>query len=306
MKAWKKRFTHASFQTLLMNNFEFLENADLKDFCTFHIGGKAKFLYITYSTSSLINVCYKCETHNIKYKVIGSGSNLLFDDFGFDGAIIVNKSSEIYFENDMVWADAGVNLTSLILNLKQHGFGNFESLIGIPSSVGGGIVNNVGAFGVELGDYVRFVEVRKKTDLFSSLYLSHDDCKFVYRGSIFKCQDYIITRVCLNILKKDTIEIETNITESISKKTSTQPLDCFSAGSIFKRGNIIPAKVIDELGMKGFSIGGAEISKKHAGFIVNNGNATSKDVKNLIKIMSSKVYSHTGELIEPEIEFVEP
>ena len=289
-----------------MADFEFIKDCNLKNFCTFHIGGKAKFLFIVYSNSALIRVCNICKTHNIKYKIIGLGANLLFDDLGFNGAIIINKSKEILIENNYVWADAGVNLTSLILVLKQKHFGNFEKLCSIPSTIGGGVVNNVGAFGVELGEFVEMVEVRHKSDLNTPVFLTNLDCKFSYRNSIFKYVDYIITRVKLTIQQKDEREIEQNIAESLHKKSTTQPLECFSAGSVFKRGSIIPAKVIDELGLKGLSRGGAQISNKHAGFIINTGKARSQDVKDLIDLIKRIVLSNFGEKLETEIEFVEP
>lgn len=306
MKAWKTHSKPAQFPTLLMTKFKLIKDADLKNFCTFHIGGKAKFLYIVYFTTSLLAVCGFYIKHNIKYKIIGLGANLLFDDDGFDGAIIVNKSNEIKIQNNIVWVDSGVNLTQLILTLKQHGFCNFEKLCGIPSTIGGGIVNNVGAFGVELGNFVSMVEAYKIDDLSTPIYLNNADCKFAYRDSVFKHKDYIITRVCLLLEKKDEREIENNITESIHKKSSSQPLNYYSAGSVFKRSNIIPAKIIDELGLKGFSIGEAQISTKHAGFIVNLGSATAQNVKDLITHIKNNVFLHTGETIETEIEIVGP
>jgi len=306
MKTWKTLFTPAKFQTLLMTNYQLIKNADLKDFCTFHIGGKAKFLYIVYSNPQLLDVCKHCNKHNIKYKIIGLGANLLFDDLGFDGAIIVNKCNDITIKNTTVWVDAGVNLTSLILTLKQHGLGGFEALCGIPSTIGGGVVNNVGAFGVELGEFVKTAEVRKKDDISTPLFLNNLDCKFAYRDSIFKHEDYIITRVLLQLQQKDICNIEKNIDKSISSKTATQPLNEYSAGSIFKRSNIIPAKIIDDLGLKGLSIGNAQISQKHSGFIVNNGYATAQNVKDLISFIQNQVYLQTNEKIELEIEFVEP
>ena len=289
-----------------MRNYKLIKNANLKDFCTFHIGGKAKFLYIVHSIDQLLGVCRHCSKHNIKYKVIGMGANLLFDDLGFNGAIIVNKSSDIIIENNTVWVDSGVNLTNLILTLKQHNFGGFEALCGIPSTIGGGVVNNVGAFGVELGEFVKTVEVCRKDNLSSPIFLKNLDCKFSYRNSIFKHEDYIITRVCLQLQQKDIFEIEKVIAESVHKKAATQPLNNYCAGSVFKRSNIIPAKIIDDLGLKGYRIGDAQISPKHAGFIINNGSATAQNVKDLIVFIQNEVYLKTYEKIEPEIEFVKP
>lgn len=286
-------------------NFEILNDVNLKNFCTFHIGGNAKFLCIVKSNTQLIDVCLYCQSHNIKYKIIGLGANLLFNDLGFDGMIIVNKTNKILFRNNTAYVDAGVNVTSLIMKCYARSLNGYERLAGIPSTVGGAVVNSLGAFDTNLSDFVEYVECYHKSDLTKKLKLSHDECQFGYRTSLFKNGDYIITRVMLRLFEDDKSLIQLRIKEAIEKKKSSQPLDQFSAGSVFKRGNIIPAKVIDELGLKGTKIGGAEISTKHAGFIINSSYATSKDVKHLISLIQEKVKTATNEDIEPEIEFVE-
>lgn len=285
--------------------FEIKKDVSLKNFCTFRIGGKAKFLCFVHSNTQLIDVCFYCKLHNIKYKVVGLGANLLFDDLGFDGMIIVNKTNEILFEENAVLVDSGVNVTSLIMKCYLRSLCGFENLVGIPSTIGGAIVNSLGAFNTNISDFVDYVECYHKKDLTKNLRLSHDECNFTYRSSLFKNEEYVITKVKLK-LKRDNKElIKQRIDETIEKKRSTQPLDKPSAGSVFKRGNIIPAKVIDELGLKGAKIGEAEISTKHAGFIVNSHSATSKDVKDLISLIQKQVKEHYNEDIEPEIEFVE-
>ncbi|MBQ9795763.1 MAG: UDP-N-acetylmuramate dehydrogenase, partial [Clostridia bacterium] len=175
----------------------------------------------------------------------------------------------------------------------------------IPSTVGGAVVNSLGAFDTNFSDFVEYVECYHKNDLTKKLRLSNEECKFGYRTSLFKKGDYIITRVKLRLFEDDKTLIQQRIQEAIKKKKFTQPLDYPSAGSVFKRGNIIPAKVIDELGLKGTKIGGAEISTKHAGFIINTNSATSKDVKELISLIQEKVKTATNEQLETEIEFVE-
>ncbi len=286
-------------------NFQILRNVNLKDFCTFHIGGSAKFLTSICSNTQLIEVCKYCKLHNIKYKIIGLGANLLFDDLGFDGMIIVNKTNEILFRKNFVYVSSGVNVTSLIMQCYNRSLCGFERLAGIPSTIGGAVVNSLGAFETNFTNFVEYVECYHKSDLIKKLKLTNEQCKFGYRSSLFKSDDYIITKVKLRLIKDDKTLIQQRIKEAIEKKTSTQPLDKFSAGSVFKRRNIIPAKVIDELGLKGTKIGGAEISTKHAGFIVNTQSATSKDVKELISLIQEKVKTATNEELEPEIEFVE-
>ena len=319
--------------------FEILKDVCLKDFCTFKIGGKAKFLFVATKIEDLIDVCLFAKLHNIKYKIIGLGANLLFDDLGYNGLIIVNKTNKICFalgdpstplrmtakdnsnchseqtkcveeshkrsDKCFVLVDSGVNVTNLIMKCCERSLCGFECLAGIPSTVGGAVVNSLGAFDTSFSDYVEWVECYHKSDLTKKLRLSKDECKFSYRSSLFKCGNYIITKVKLRLFEDDKTLIQKRIKEAVEKKKSTQPLDKPSAGSVFKRSNIIPAKVIDELGLKGTKIGGAEISTKHAGFIVNSNFATSKDVKQLITLIQEKVKSATNEDLTPEIEFVE-
>ena len=303
-----------------MDKFELKTDVDLKDFCTFHIGGTAKFLFIATNSKELIKVCLYAKAHNIKYKIIGLGANLLFDDLGYNGLIIVNKTNEMCFAfgnssvvlsavegspNQSVIVDSGVNVTSLIMKCYLRSLSGFERLAGIPSTIGGAVVNSLGAFDTSFNDFVEYVECYHKSNLTKKLRLSHKQCKFGYRTSLFKNDEYVITKVKLKLYEDNQTLIRKRITEAIEKKKSTQPLDQYSAGSVFKRTNIIPAKVIDELGLKGTKIGGAEISMKHAGFIINTTNATSEDVKQLITLIQEKVKSATNEEIEPEIELVE-
>ena len=325
----------AKYRTVLMDNFEFEKEVNLKDFCTFHIGGKAKFLFVATDTITLIKVCSYAKLHNIKYKIIGLGANLLFDDLGYNGLIIVNKTNKILFKQSsqrsmrmethritkatslglclqkqtnksaVVYVDSGVNITNLIMKCCIRSLYGFERLAGIPSTVGGAVVNSLGAFETNFSDFVEFVECYHKSDLTKKLRLTREECKFGYRTSLFKSGDYIITKVKLKLNVDNQSMISKRITEAIEKKKLTQPLDQYSAGSVFKRGNIIPAKVIDELGLKGTKIGGAEISTKHAGFIINTTNATSEDVKQLITLIQQKVKSATNEDLKTEIEFVE-
>lgn len=302
---WKMQSWVAKFQEFLMDNFEFESLVDLKDFCTFKIGGSAKFLFVVHDTSTLIKVCLYAKAHNIKYKLIGLGANLLFDDLGYNGLIIVNKTNEILFRKNYIYVSSGIHITNLIMKCALRSLCGFERLAGIPSTVGGAVVNSLGAFDTNFSDYVEYVECYHKTDLTKKLRLNHEECKFGYRTSLFKNGEYIITRVKLKLFEDNQTLIQKRIKEAVEKKKSTQPLDQYSAGSVFKRGNIIPAKVIDELGLKGTKIGGAEISTKHAGFIINTDNATSKDVKDLIKLIQEKVKSATNEDLTPEIEFVE-
>lgn len=280
-------------------------NIGLKDYCTFNIGGNAKYLIEAKNKTHLLNVCKECKLHNIKYKVIGIGANLLFDDKGFNGTIIVAKFNNIKINNTKIIADAGTNLTALITIAANNSLSGLEELAGIPATIGGAIVNNVSSHNTCIADYVEYVECYKKNNLSKKLVLAKKDCLFGYRSSIFSSCKYIITKVCFNFNRCETSEIKHKISEAIKAKQTNQPLNYPSAGSIFKRGKLIASKVIDELGLKGLRIGDAQVSTKHAGFIVNVGSASSKDVKALISIIKDKVLSVLGETLENEIEIVQ-
>ena len=179
----------------MKNNF--LENVSLKNYCTFRIGGKAKFLYLANSTTDLIDISSYCYTNNLKFKIIGLGANLLFNDDGFDGVIVVNKSNNATFYSNSVVVDSGINITNLIMRCYLRNLCNFERLVGIPATVGGAVVNNLGAFETTFGDFVEYVQVYDKTTN-KILKLSNQECDFSYRNSIFKSQNYIILKVKLN------------------------------------------------------------------------------------------------------------
>lgn len=288
-----------------MDSFEFGKDVNLKDFCTFHIGGNAKFLFIAKSTKTLLEACQFATDNNIKFKVIGLGANLLFDNEGYNGLIIVNQTNKILFRKGIVYVESGVNVTNLIMKCYMRSLSGLENLAGIPATVGGAVVNSLGAFDTNFSDFVEYVECYNINDLTKKKKLTNKDCKFGYRTSLFKSGNYIITKVKLKLSDDNKPLIQQRIKEAIEKKKSTQPLNYPSAGSVFKRTKIIPAKVIDELNLKGRKIGGAEISTKHAGFIVNTNSATSEDVKELITLIQEKVKTTHNENLEPEIEFVE-
>lgn len=288
-----------------MEDIKVLENHSLKDFCTFKIGGKAKLIYICNTTSALISVIKQCKKKNIKFKVIGLGANILFSDNGYDGAIIVNRTNKIDFRKNCVYADSGVNVTNLIKKCYLRSLCGLENLSGIPASIGGATVNNLGAFGTSFDEFVDYVKVVDINNPDKILKLDKKDCDFNYRHSLFQNSDLIVLRVKLVLNKDNQTLIQKRIASAIEKKVSTQPLNFPSAGSVFKRTSIIPAKIIDELGLKGLTVGKAEISKKHAGFIVNLGGATCEDVKGLVSIIKYRVHASTGKTLEPEIEIVE-
>ena len=287
-----------------IENCEILENASLKNFCTFKIGGNAKYVFVSHTISALLKSCDYCIENSIKFKVIGFGANILFDDAGFNGAIIVNRASKIISRNNSLYIHSGAPISAVINKCFMRELSGIENLSGIPASVGGAVFNNLGSGETTFSEFVEWVEGYDIPTL-KKRRISNHNCNFGYRTSLFKSINFLITKVKLSLPYGNKAHIRVNIINAIDKKIKNQPLDKPSAGSVFKRGNIIPAKIIDELGLKGTRIRDACISTKHAGFIVNTYSATSQDVKQLISLIQNKVKETHGETLEPEIEFVD-
>ncbi len=295
----------------------------LKEFCTFKIGGNAKWLFVVHSIRQLKQSVAWCIQNNTKFKVIGLGANLLFDDAGFDGAIIVNKAKSTFVFNKQLSATSGTTIAELINLTKQKSLSGLEHFAGIPSTLGGALTNNLGAWGQDIASLVVWIKgffvyqnntlphvqnnkIKPQKVKFKTVKLKQNECNFEYRNSMFKAkQNFIITKAKLKLKRKNKAEIQAKITETLNKKSATQPVDKPSVGSIFKRTHIIPSKLIDECGLKGKTVGNAQVSPKHAGFIVNLGGATSDDVKNLIKQVENEIFIKYSAVLEPEIEFVE-
>ena len=313
------RFSHAliisinKFLSSMKKQIEIYHNKSLKDFCTFKIGGSAKLLFVVYSIRQLkLSICY-CLDNKLKFKVIGCGANLLFDDNGFDGAIIVNRCSRCFLISNRILVESGLSIAELINISANKGLSGIEFFAGIPSTIGGATVNNLGAWNHEISSCINsvygfFAKSSNKNKAFKTIKLTQSQCEFGYRFSKFKGEDFsdfIITKIKLTLEKSTKSTILNNIKTALNKKCSTQPTDKPSAGSIFKRTDVIPAKLIDDAGLKGTKIGDAEISTKHAGFIINLGKATSKDVKDLITHIQNEIYAKYSATLTREIEYVD-
>jgi len=165
-----------------MEDIKILKNQSLKDFCTFKIGGISKYVYICNTTPALVSTIKHCKKKGIKFKVIGLGANLLFSDNGYDGAIIVNRTNKLLFRQDSVYADGGVNVTNLIKKCYIRSLGGLENLSGIPASVGGGVVNNLGAFGTTISDFIDYVKMIDTNNPEKVYTLNKKDCNFDMYG----------------------------------------------------------------------------------------------------------------------------
>lgn len=268
----------------MFENVEKIEKADLKNFNTFKIGGKGTILFPK-NVFELKRTIKECKNNKLKYLILGNGSNLLFPDYDLDTILISLKNfNKISKKENFVYFEAGVNMFSLNKFCLENSLTNLEWSFGLPASFGGLVYMNGGAYEHTIFDYIRRVKVLNDNKV---VWLKKNDIQFTYRKS--NIEGIILGgEIILNKSDKKTVENKQKYYFECRK--STQPLNYPCAGSIFKRKNdIIPAKLIDSFNLKGVRIGGAEISKKHAGFIVNVDNAKSIDVRALIDYIKNNV-----------------
>ena len=241
----------------------------------------------------------------IRFKIVGGASNILFSDDGFRGVIIKTlRLSGIKISGVSISADCGVKFSRLLALAARQGLGGASGLFGIPGTVGGMVYSNAGAFGTEVSDVVKSAIVYSPRDK-KLITLSKEDMKFSYRSSVFKDSGLVILSCALELSRVDFFNEQNNFKKVILKRKSNQPYGEKSLGSVFKRcSDISVSKLIDNLGFKGESIGDAEVSACHAGFIVNKGKATAEDYKLLCEKIRSKIYSVYGFYPPYEIEIL--
>ena len=303
-----------------------LLNESMKKHTSFKIGGDAECFVKAKNIEEVKYVLQICNKNNIPLTVVGNGSNLLVKDNGIKGIVlkigldyieikelkedsdykkIENGLSKSNCQGDtIITAGAGVPLGKLAQTLLKNSISGFEFAAGIPGTIGGAVRMNAGAYGFEFKDIViETTCLNSNGELFK---LTNEEQKFDYRRSIFKDNNYIIleTKLLLKHLEDNTA-IKEKMDELRNSRFEKQPLEYPSAGSTFKRGSdFITAKLIDECGLKGYSIGGAQVSTKHAGFVVNTGNATAEDVLKLTEIIKKNIWEKFEKKIELEIEVI--
>ena len=287
-----------------------LEQEPLSAHCSFRIGGPARALAVPESVSSLAKVCSILKDNELMPFVLGNGTNLLFPDEGLQQLFLISteKLQNLFLLPDgAIYAEAGVSLSKLASFAQQNGLSGLEFASGIPGSVGGGCFINAGAYGGEMKDVVESVVCLYSPD--QGLYeLPAEQCAFSYRKSLFNTRGgYVILSAVFRLQPGDRDEIAAKMREMNEKRRAKQPLELPSAGSAFKRpeGNFAGA-LIEQAGLKGFTVGGAQISEKHAGFVVNVGGASSHDVYELMKQVRNTVYEKSGVQLEPEVIILSP
>ena len=274
---------------------------------SFKIGGKADIFVNVKKEDDVKKVLEYSDENQIPLTIIGNGSNLLVKDGGIRGIVLRVDIEEFYLEKKdeeyIVTVGAGVKNGYVAQKLLIEEIEGFEFAAGIPGSIGGAIRMNAGAHGGEMKNIVLETKcIDKKGNI---KILSNEEQKFEYRNSIFSTNEYIILSTKLRLNKGIYKEIKSKMDEYSVWRKEHQPLEYPSAGSTFKRGeDFITAKLIDECGLKGYNIGGAEVSTKHAGIVVNKGDAKAKDVLNLTKYISQMIYEKFGKKVELEVQVI--
>lgn len=278
------------------------ENVELKGFTTFRVGGPAS-LMITVNTvtelKNIISYLYKCK---MNYMILGNGSNLLVSDEGYEGAVIklAGDFTRVDTFGSIVMAGAGAPLSSVCKAALENSLTGLEFAFGIPGTVGGAIVMNAGAYDGEMAMVVDGVEA--VTAEGEAIFVAPHSLKFGYRTSAVKKAGLIITKVTFKLVPGDKQEIALKMKDLLGRRMEKQPLDVPSAGSTFKRPEgHFAGKLIEDAGLKGERVGGASVSTKHAGFVVNDKAGTARDISDLIELIQKKVYDTQGVKLETEV-----
>lgn len=280
-------------------------NEEMKNYTTFRIGGPVDILIKPDSIINLAQAIKLCRTHEVPYYILGNGSNLLVADEGFRGVVIqiYTNLDEIKVEGNTVTAQAGALLSKIANKALEHSLTGFEFAHGIPGTLGGAVVMNAGAYDGEMKHVLISCDVLDSEG--NILTLSNEDLELGYRKSIIQKKGYIVLSATVGLKEGNKEEISARMKELMARRKEKQPLDKPSAGSTFKRPEgYFAGKLIMDSGLKGYQIGGAMISDKHSGFVVNNGGATFKDVENLIQHVQEVVKEKYQVVLEPEVKIL--
>lgn len=270
---------------------------------TFRVGGPADFFVTPKAKEEVRDVIRICKEAGMPYYIIGNGSNLLVSDAGYRGVIvqICKEMNEVKVEGDLVKAQAGALLSGIAAKALGAELSGFEFASGIPGTIGGACVMNAGAYGGEMKDVLESVTVL--TGEGKIIELGRNELELGYRTSVIAKKGYIVLGAVLKLERGDGEKIKTYMDELKEKRVTKQPLEYPSAGSTFKRPEgYFAGKLIQDSGLKGFTVGGAQVSEKHSGFVINKGNATAADVMELIRQVTAKVKEDTGVTMEPEVK----
>ena len=265
---------------------------------TFRIGGPADYFVTPHTKEEIRQVIRLCKEEEIPFAVLGNGSNLLVGDKGFRGVVIqlFKNFSDITIEEEDIYAQSGALLVRLANQAAKQGLTGLEFASGIPGTLGGAVVMNAGAYGGEMKDVILYSDVVTEEG---------EELELGYRTSVIQKKHYFVLGAALRLKKGDQNEIRSMMEELKEKRVSKQPVEYPSAGSTFKRPEgYFAGKLIMDTGLRGFSVGGAQVSEKHCGFVINKGGATAKDVQLLMKEVADRVEERFGVRLEPEVKML--
>ena len=285
------------------NHIEYICDEPMKNHTTFKVGGNAQVFVTVNSKVELSALMKYISTENISYFILGKGSNLLVSDSGIKGVVITlsGEFTDIKTKDgNKIFAGAGASLMKLCRFAQENSLSGLEFAYGIPGSVGGAVFMNAGAYGGEMKDCLvsaDYITPQGECGTFTI-----DELQLGYRTSVFKNKNYIITGCTLSLKEENKDIIKEKMDDLLSRRRSKQPIEYPSAGSTFKRPDgAFAGTLIESCGLKGYTIGGACVSEKHAGFIINKGGATFEDIDSLIKEVQKKVKDETGFFLETEV-----
>ena len=270
---------------------------------TFRVGGPADFFVTPKAKEEVRDVIRICKEAGMPYYIIGNGSNLLVSDAGYRGVIvqIYKEMNEVKVEGDLVKAQAGALLSGIAAKALGAELSGFEFASGIPGTIGGACVMNAGAYGGEMKDVLESVTVL--TGEGKIIELSRNELELGYRTSVIAKKGYIVLGAVLKLERGDGEKIKTYMDELKEKRVTKQPLEYPSAGSTFKRPEgYFAGKLIEDAGLRGFQVGGAQVSKKHCGFVINRNHATAADIMELMRQVQIRVKENSGVDLEPEVK----
>jgi UDP-N-acetylmuramate dehydrogenase len=277
----------------------------MKRHTTFRIGGPAEVFVMPGNLEEVQRILEICRTEDLPYFILGNGSNLLVSDRGYRGVVIQldRNFGEVKVEGTEIHASAGALLSTIAVAARRASLTGFEFAGGIPGTLGGAVVMNAGAYGGEMKDVLRKVMVMDQSG--KVFEIPAEELQMGYRTSIIKTAGYIVLGAVLSLKEGNLEEIKMLTRKLSEQRTSKQPLEYPSAGSTFKRPEgYFAGKLIMDSGLRGYRVGGAQVSEKHCGFVINTGDATAEDVRCLMKHVTEIVYAKFGVTLEPEVKFL--
>ena len=287
------------------------KNVILASYTTYKIGGHADYFFVAKNKAELVEAVVEARKNKMKYFILGTGANILVGDKGFRGLVIKNESDTIRIDGDFVISESGATIHDLIENTLNLNLSGFEHFAGIPSTVGGAVWQNLHFLSpdrsktVFVGDIIDSAEILDEGN--NIVKVNRDFFNFDYDHSVLHDRNLLVTEVRFTLTPKEKELIQNQIDENLKWRNERHPnvVEFPSCGSVFKKiADIGVGRLIDETGLKGYKIGGAMVSEKHANFIVNTGGAKAKDVCSLIELIKEKVFDKTGHKLQTEIGFV--